>query len=132
MNSSSGTISLVSFDLAVWEGTQPATNVEALAAYQALYDKWFGVVVDDDVDYSLTPGIVGYLEALLQRWPDITMDEGDSSPWADGPLVNNAAGNFFYFAIVWSKADETAAFWAELARARGLVCFDPQAAVLLT
>jgi len=122
----------VSFDLAVWDGARPATDKEASAVHEALYEKWFGGIVDNDRDNSLTPSISRYVEAFLQRWPDITTDEGDSSPWADGPLINNAAGNYFYFAIVWSKGEEAATFCAEVARTHGLVCFDPQASELLT
>jgi hypothetical protein len=31
----------------------------------------------------------------------------DKGPRADGPLINNAAGNFFYFAIIWSRAEHS-------------------------
>lgn len=36
--------------------------------------------------------------ALLERWPDLTEDEGDSSPWSTGPLI--------YLPMRWSMAEE--------------------------
>lgn len=122
----------VSFDLAVWEGPRPSSDDEALATYESLYEKWFGRERDESLDNRPTPGIFEYIEALLARWPDITTDAGESSPWADGPIINNAAGNFFYFSMVWSRAEEAAAFCADTARTRGLVCFDPQSVSLRT
>ena len=117
----------MSYDLAVWEGGSPAGEKVALATFLALYEKWFG---DDepppDEDPTPTQPIQRYVAALLERWPDITTDAGDESPWADGPLEANAAGNFFFFSLVWSRAEEAAAYCADLATRHGLVCFDPQ------
>ena len=118
----------MTYELAVWQGDPPVNDDVALATFNALYEKWFG---DDepppDEDPTPTPAIQRYVASLLQRWPDITTDAGEESPWADGPLFNNAAGNLFYFSLLWSKAEEASAFCADLAGQYGLVCFDPQA-----
>ncbi|MGW4739047.1 hypothetical protein [Nocardia xishanensis] len=39
-------------------------------------------------------------------------------------MIDSASGPFIYFATMYSKADELAAFAAERAKARGLMCFD--------
>jgi hypothetical protein len=31
-----------------------------------------------------TPRIAAYVRALVDRYPDITSDDGEDSPWADG------------------------------------------------
>src|SRR5437763_12516527 len=72
------------------------------------------------------PAIVADVHALLDRWPDITEDAGENSPWSDGPLIGNASGNLSYFGMVFSMADEASEFAVQLASQRGLVCFDPQ------
>jgi hypothetical protein len=91
----------VSYHLAVWEGDPPRTD----AAAAPIFD--------------------------LARWPDIGSVEGVGSPWADGPLINNAAGRLIYFAMTWSSGpqveDEVAGYAAE----RGLVCFNPQTGTLM-
>jgi hypothetical protein len=118
----------VSFDLAVWEGPRPASNEAALAEYERMMDQWQGEGTPPYADP--TPAIRGYVAALLSHWPDITGDDGDDSPWADGPIINNATGPIFYFSMVWSQAEQASAYCAEVARAHGLVCFDPQSGVL--
>ena len=114
----------MSYDLAVWEGDRPADDeagtkfyreqiVTALEAY------------DPRNPVPPTPRIRAYVEALLERWPDIT-DDDDGSPWSTSPLIGEAVGWFVYFPMVYSMADEASAFAADLARQHGLVCFDPQ------
>jgi hypothetical protein len=112
----------MSYDLAVWEGARPATNEAALTTYNELMDRAEAMTEPQ----APTPAIAGYVDALLSRWPDITDDAGEDSPWSDGPLINNANGGLFYFGMVFSMADEASEFAAQLARERGLVCFDPQ------
>ena len=83
--------------------------------------------------YDPTPAIAKYVAWLLQRWPDLAEDDAEEeSPWADAPIINNAMGSLFYFAMVYSKAEEAVAFAAELATQHGLNCFDPQSEHLLT
>jgi hypothetical protein len=116
----------VRFDLAVWEGERPASDKAALAEYEGLMDMWQG----GGPPYAVpTSAIRAYVNALLEHWPDITTEAGTHSPWADGPLMGNAPGPLFYFAMVWKRSDEAGAFAA--ARTHGLVCFDPQACRLL-
>jgi hypothetical protein len=109
----------MSYDLAVWEGEQPSDDATAAAEYMSLMDRMEAEELGEP-----TPRIRAYVEALLARWPDIT--ESEDSPWADSPLMGNAAGPLVYFAMVFSQADEASSYAAALARDHGLVCFDPQ------
>jgi hypothetical protein len=113
----------VSYDLAVWEGLRPADDSEASRVFLQLYDRYLG----SEGDVAPTPRIRGYVEALLERWTDLTEDDVDDlSPWSDGPLMNNAQGPIIYFAMRWSMCEEVSAEAAQMAAERGLVCFDPQ------
>jgi hypothetical protein len=112
----------MSYDLAVWEGKRPATNAEALetiAALRATHER-------GGTPSPPTPAIRRYVEALLGEYPDLDDDNEEDCPWADAPLIGNAAGPIVYFAMVFSKAEVASAFAAELAKEHGLVCFDPQ------
>lgn len=117
----------MSFDLAVWEGQRPESDRAAAAAYQLLVER----LESGDTDAPPSPRITAYVEALLDRWPDLTEAGGEESPWADGPLISNAFGAAIYFSMVWSRADEVSAFAAQLAERHGLVCYDPQSETLL-
>lgn len=118
----------MSYDLAVWEGSVPSSDGAALDEYKRMMDQWQG---DGTPPYAEpSAAIRAYVEALLARWPDITTDEGEDSPWADGPLIGNATGPLFYFAMTWSGAEAGTEFAASVANARGLVCFDPQTETL--
>jgi hypothetical protein len=111
----------VTYDLAVWEGERPADDSSG-AYFKSLYERY----IDTDVEIPPTPAIRAYVETLLQRWIDMTEDVDDVSPWADGPLINNAAGPVIYFAMRPSMADEVSAAAARMAESQGLVCYDPQ------
>jgi hypothetical protein len=109
----------MSYDLAVWEGDQPADNDEAYATYRALYERYIAGVAAAE---KPTPAISGYIKALLAGYPE---DE-DGSPWASGPLGREAAGPLTYFGLTWSRCAEMSDRAASLAAAHGLVCYDPQ------
>lgn len=111
----------MSYDLAVWEGPAPTNDAEALEVCGELMDR-----MQQGTSEPPTERIREYVAALLARWPDITEDDGEDSPWTDGPLINNAFGSAIYFSMVWSQAAEASAYAATLAAQHGLVCFDPQ------
>jgi hypothetical protein len=112
----------MSYDLAVWEGERPADDKTAGRAFNDLYDR----LIDAEVGQPPTDRITAYVAALLERWCDLTEDEDDTSPWSTGPLIGEARGPLIYFPMRWSMAEEASAFAADVARSRGLVCFDPQ------
>ena len=111
----------MSYDLAVWEGTRPNTNAEAGKTFEALMAQEEG-----EKSPEPTPAIRRYVEALLAKYPQLDDDNEDECPWADSPLIGNASGPIFYFAMVYSHAERASAFAAKLANRHGLVCFDPQ------
>lgn len=113
---------LVSYDLAVWEGDRPADDKAAGTEYKRLYDRYIG----SRQLQPPTPRIAAYVRALLDRYPDIETDAGEDSPWADGPLIRDASGPFIYFPMVYSQCDEASAWAAQLAQEHGLICYDPQ------
>lgn len=113
----------MSYDLAVWEGERPSSNAAALAEYVRLMDT---LESESEGCAPPTAAIERYVGALLARWPDLGEDGDDDSPWADGPLINNAIGPMFYFALIWSRAEDASEFASNLAAQHGLVCFDPQ------
>jgi hypothetical protein len=113
----------MTYDLAVWEGDKP-DEANAFAVFSALYDRY----IDTDVEIAPNPAIAAYVQALLGRWLELgdPADVDDTSPWSDGPLINDASGPIIYFAMRPSMADEVSAECARMAAERGLVCFDPQ------
>ena len=115
----------MSFDLAVWDGPQPRTDADGLAEFTRLHAKHF------DIGPTSPPSerIKRFIAAITERYPDIMDlpgDEIDDGVWSDGPLINNASGGYFYFGMVWSRAEEVASFVSTIAAKQGLVCFDPQ------
>ena len=113
----------MTYDLAVWEGERPADDAAAGELFSSLYEQY----IDTDVDFPATASIAKYVALLLERWPDLTEDEDDISPWSTGPLIGEATGPLIYFPMRWSMAEEASAYAAEIAASLGLVCFDPQA-----
>ena len=83
----------MSYDLAVWEGDRPASDEVAYTTFQALYEKY--VQAEEPVQPS--PRLTAYVEALLARWPDLTEEAGEESPWSTGPHIREAIGPFMYF-----------------------------------
>ncbi len=115
----------MSYDLAVWEGRRPATNADALAAYEEMMRRYEG---DSSGPSS---AIERFVASLLARWPDLDDDGGEESPWADSPLIANASGAAIYFSLATSRALPAIDYASATAARQGLVCFDPQRLVLL-
>jgi hypothetical protein len=123
-----GILARVSYDLAIWEGHQPADDAVAAEAFEELYRNY----LEEEWQTQSTSAIAAFADALLRRWPDLTDLEGaDESPFAAGPVRESASGPILYFAMSYSRADEMSAAVAEMATERGLVCFDPQQGRLL-
>jgi len=115
----------VSYVLAVWDGDVPTDNERAAEEYERLVGQ------TEDREIPPTPKIGRYVETLLGRWPDITGEGGADSPWSDGPLMNNATGPLFVFGLCTFPGEEPFTFCRDLARAHGLVFFDPESEELL-
>lgn len=119
-----GRLRPMSYDLAVWEGERPADDAAAARCFTALYDRYIDM---EEPEVPPVEQIVAFVSALLERWPDLTEDEDDTSPWATGPLIREARGPLIYFPMRWSMAVEASAYAAGVASSMGLDCFDPQA-----
>lgn len=118
----------MSYDVAVWEGTTPRDDAGAAREFEARYRAL-------DSSDPPTVGIRRFVDRLLARYPDVTTRENarvDDSPWADGPLIANAAGSMIYLGVVPSAAYDVLSFIAETAQASGLIAFDPQTGKVLT
>jgi hypothetical protein len=95
----------MSYGLAVWEGERPADDSAARQEFRRLHGRYVG----SRNPQPPTPRIAAYVRALLDRYPDITTEAGEDSPWADGPLINDASGPFLYFTMVYSQDGEVSA-----------------------
>ena len=118
----------MSYDIGVWVGESPPDVASAIERFQEHMIRLEG---EPEPPH---PAILAYIEELTSRYPDLTElpdEDVDESPWADGPLVNNATGPFYYFSMTYSGAEKALEFVAEAAARRGLVCFDPQGTRLI-
>ena len=119
----------MSYTLIVWEGVHPSSDEAAMATHDELMDRYFGVdAIGDEPPASEPPtrAIADFLKALLEHWPDIGEPGGEDSPWADGPMANNASGPIICFSITTDGLAEAVPFVVEEAERLGLVCFDEQ------
>lgn len=118
----------MSYDLAVWEGDRPADDAAADAVFAELRQRY----LDTDVTHPPTPAIKEFLTGILSHWPDLTVDDMESSPWTASGVAESARGPLIYFSMSRSMAAGPSAYAAELSKPMGLVCYDPQARKLRT
>jgi len=107
----------MSYDLAVWEGVQPANDGEGAAVYEQLYEEYM-----EGEEVAPAPGILAYAEALSERWGVLT--EGGTPGWSS--LLDDASGPMIYLTMPYRLAGELSAEAARLAAEHGLICYDPQ------
>ncbi|MER5386080.1 hypothetical protein ABT040_38525 [Streptomyces sp. NPDC002688] len=108
----------MSYDLAVWDGDRPLDDDQAGSTYDELYERY---LESDDAAVPPVPRIRAYVEALVERYPDVAR-----SVWASPPVIEEASGPMVYLTMSYSKAEEVSECAAALAREHGPVCFDPQ------
>jgi hypothetical protein len=109
----------MSWVLVAWDGPVPTSAVDASRIFEQLESS----TAEDALP---TDGIHGYVEELIQRWPDTAADGGEDSPWADGPLIGDAHGPLFVFSLRVSTLEESIPYCTDVARRRGIVLFDPE------
>jgi hypothetical protein len=68
--------------------------------------------------------IVEFVNGLTKKYPDL--NGSNNSPWADGPMIGDANGEFIDFSIQWDAYEHVIPFILLTARKAGLDCFDPQ------
>lgn len=118
----------MSYDLAVWEDVPPFRGRDGGEAFEVLADRLEDVKA---LEEPPSAAITDFVEALLNIWPDLGEPGDERSPWASGPLVGDAFGPCVYFGMTYSRAGEAVPVIAEVARERGLVCYDPQVESLI-
>jgi hypothetical protein len=109
----------MSWVLVAWDGRVPTGTDDAARIFEELESS----VSEEDPP---TDAVRGYVEEMLARWPDITEDDGEDSPWGDGPLIGNASGPLLVFSLVSSSLNESLPYCTEVARRRGIVLYDPE------
>ena len=118
----------MSYDVAVWVGARPANDATALTTYEELWKRY------ENTDEPPHPAILAYISDLESRYPDLDQlddEHVDDSPWAEGHMIGNVMGPFFYFAMTYPGARKALSFVALTAAAHDLVCFDPQSTTLI-
>lgn len=110
----------MSYDLAVWEGPEPADDAEAVELFERLVAER-----DADPERPPTPAIAAFVQDLTNQWPEPPDMSDVDAPWAAYPLIYEAWGPFLHFAVLLDWAEEVMTVGERLARARHLVCFDP-------
>ena len=104
----------VSYDLAVREGDRPANDFAACARVGELYEHYVGVG-----SVPPTDRIAAYVAALLDRYPDLGLDDDehakDASPWSTLRLLGAASGPLAYVPMVLSRAEQVSGWVVELA-----------------
>jgi hypothetical protein len=111
------------YDLAVWEGPRPS-EADARDVFEALYNKNFS---DDHRPNPPTPAIQAYVDALLDRWYDITdpREDGNSpGPTDHSSATPRARSSTSPCVPAWPAKPAPSA--PALAAERRLNCYDPQ------
>ncbi|MFF7646728.1 hypothetical protein [Streptomyces canus] len=106
----------MSFDLGFWWEPQPIPPVEAAQKYSAMIAGEVGVA-------SEHPALDGFFGELISRFPDLTEENFETSPWV-APLYRTS--ECLIASISYPRQSEVSEFLLELASASGVTCYDPQ------
>lgn len=118
---------MMSYDFAVWAGDRPEDDAAATDTFADLCERY----LDAAAAPPPKPVITEFITDLLSHWPDLSIDNFETSPWAVSGVANSGRGPFAYFCMNRSLAAAPLAYAAELARRMNLVCYDPQTRKLL-
>ncbi len=105
----------MSYDLAVWSGSRPASDDAAGQEYDRLLEQ-----AEQEVAADADPQIVAFVTDLIDRVPD------EPSPWAAERLLDDAAGSLLLVTMTADGARTAVPVCAKTAADHDLVCFDPQ------
>ncbi|MCD9875372.1 hypothetical protein [Streptomyces guryensis] len=106
----------MSFDLGFWWEAQPITPVEAARKYSAMIAGEVGIANEH-------PALDVFFGELISRFPDLTEDNFETSPWA-APLYRTS--ECLIAPISYPRQLEVSEFLLELANATGVTSYDPQ------
>jgi hypothetical protein len=120
----------MSYDLAVWVGSRPATSEAADAEFERRMDA-MEAQLDEGANLPAAPELIRFVEAAVARFPESVDERRTESPWASEPLSQEILGDLIYIPMTFSGAERARDFLAELADSFGLVCYDPQIEGLL-
>ncbi len=120
----------MSYNFAVWEGAAPLSNAHATSEFERRCDL-LATQLEDSIGKAVSPGIRDFVDALIGVHPDAPQPSRGGGPWADGPLINNATGDFIYFAAVPDRVEDVGQLVMQSAADLGLVAFDPQVEELM-
>lgn len=108
----------VSYDLAFWDGPAPADDANATDTFNRLSE----ALENGGVGAAPTASVLGLVGDLEARWPD----DHEDLPWASWPIRGHAHGPLLYLNLRYGRPADELEFIVAAARARGLVCYDPQ------
>ncbi len=109
------------YDLAMWVGEQPESDVEGAMQLEERFDHY--QVCEDPV----APEIREFVDRALTDFPIDTEEEMEASPWRDIPLHGVARGDMIYFSLLSDTPPETVNSIIDLGKDAELVVVDPQA-----
>lgn len=121
---------VMSYDLAVWVGPRPASKEDADAEYARRMDQMEAQYEQAERPQPASE-LVAFVEAALDRYPELDAESGPETPWASSPLANEIFGDLIYFPLTFSGAEYARDVLADIADSLGLVCYDPQIEGLL-
>lgn len=121
----------MSYDLAVWKGTEPESARAAAVEYGRRMEALEACLDQPGGPPPPTPAIRALVEAALARFPALDDESGDECPWAIAPLIGGAVGDFIRFPMTFSGAEYARDVLAAVAQRQGLICYDPQIGRLL-
>ena len=113
----------MSYDLAFWDGPLPSDDADATSTFTRLCQP----LEEGGNGAAPTPTVARLVSDLEARWPETD----EEPPWASMPIRGDAQGPLLYLALRYGRPAEEIEFIVATARARGLVCYDPQVSRLV-
>ncbi len=113
----------MSYDLAFWVGSAPASDDEAAEEFE----RRAAFMEDEDTEFSPpTPVMQEFLKELLTHFPALDETSDEDNVWATGPEPGDINGDFAYLTLTYPGAERAYELVTDTARKHGLVCYDPQ------
>jgi hypothetical protein len=107
----------VSYTISIVHVPVPDDDAAAWKLCEQLYE-------ESDPEEPLPEDVKQLYQTLVARYPCITTDEGEDSPWSDGPLLDNFARTITTLGFISSGGQEPIDFVISTATSMGFTVFD--------